>query len=419
MKKPRELRIDLSKLDSRVIQDYTDRINKVFKNYNINNNSLFKESENIFNTINNAFEKGQRVGEIFEKAFDLPENSLKLKDTGETNPVVRHKADDFVELDINNEKLREAIRKESSRSSNSNDSLDDEDLFDEDDMLYGDEEYPDVIGFENEIVEEALGYLKELNIPDCKIEHLYKLFYTKFPHHNISQSLLKLRDIKPFKVGGNVFEDSDGIDDPTLFVMRWVAGIKFEEVLDILKFDLSDSNLVQDLSVGNIGTAQRWTKTVTGSNVEDDSEIMCGRYTKRPRLATFPNKDAVSIPITKRVDIASTCSHHFLPYGSLLRDDSYAIISYVPNEFVLGISKLQRLADWVARRPTIQEDLVKTLWKAVSEAAQTEDVYVGLFNARHTCEYLRGSQSHDGAFTTEYYKGKFESPELRKQVTKQ
>lgn len=295
----------------------------------------------------------------------------------------------------------------------------DPDLLDEDDILYGEPSSPEeIIGFESEIVEEALEYLEKLHIPNSAIISLYKLFYQKFPNENISQSIIKLRDLKPFKAGGNIFQDSDGIDNPTLFVMRWVAGIKFEEVLDILKFDLSDPNLVQILDMGNIGTAQRWTKTVTGSNVEDDSEMMCGRYTKIPRLATFPNDKKKEIPITKRVDISSVCSHHFLPYGTLLRDDSYAIISYIPKDFVLGISKLQRLADWASRRPTIQEDLVETLWKAVSEAAETEDVYVGLFNARHTCEYLRGSQSHDGAFTTEYYKGKFDNIKLRQSVIK-
>lgn len=265
----------------------------------------------------------------------------------------------------------------------------------------------------------ASDYLDELGINEKNVDSLLNEFYRKFPDGELSASILKLRDIKPFAAGGNIFEDSDGIDNETLFVMRWLAGIKMEEVLSILKFDLTDSNLMQDLTVGNIGTAQRWAKTITGADLEDSTEIMCGRYTKKPRLATFPNNNkGKNIPITKRVDLASVCSHHFLPYGSLLREDSYAIISYVPEDYVLGISKLQRLADWVARRPTIQEDLVQTLFNAVKEASKSENVYVGLFNARHTCEYLRGSQSHDGAFTTEYYGGLFENKELRDQVLK-
>ena len=74
------------------------------------------------------------------------------------------------------------------------------------------------------------------------------------------------------------------------------------------------------------------------------------------------------------------------------------------------------MADHIARRPTIQEDLTKELYRAISEAAQTPDVYVGIFNAKHTCEYLRGSQSKDGSLTTEWFGGKFEDKELRESV---
>lgn len=269
-------------------------------------------------------------------------------------------------------------------------------------------------------VNEEFDYvLRELNIHVFDLYDLDREFYKKFDKRGgtLTEAIKKLRELKPFAAGGNIFESGQEIDDRTLFVMRWLAGTKMKEALQILKFDLEDPNLKQDLNSGNIGTAQRWAKTVTGASIEDDSEMMCGRYTKKPRLAVFPNNEQKQgIPITKRVDVASVCSHHFLPYGTLLREDSYAIISYIPGDFVLGISKLQRLADWVCRRPTIQEDLVKTLWQAISEAAKTEDVYVGLFNARHTCESLRGSQSHDGAFSTEYYSGRFDDPEVRKQI---
>lgn len=269
---------------------------------------------------------------------------------------------------------------------------------------------------DDQILDDAFEYLDSLGITDEEIETMQSEFYRKFPDGCLGDKVLALKEIKPFAAGGNIFENSNGIDEPTLFVMRWLAGLKMQQALEILKFDLNDSNIMQDLSVGNIGTAQRWAKTITGGSLDDSTEMMCGRYTTKPRLATFPNNDPANIPITKRVDLSSVCSHHFLPYGTLLRDDSYAIISYIPGPYVLGISKLQRLADWVARRPTIQEDLAKNLWKEISEAAQTEDVYVGIFNARHTCEYLRGSQSQDGAFTTEYYRGRFEYPEIRKQA---
>lgn len=271
---------------------------------------------------------------------------------------------------------------------------------------------------------EVLDYIShDLKLSSEQFQNLQEYFKSKYPNENLLTTLLKLRDLKPFAAGGNVFESGQTIDEPTLLCMRWVAGLKMEEVLDILKFDRQDSNLVQDLSVGNIGTAQRWAKTITGDSLECDNEIMCGRYAKPPRIATFPASEpgtnlvpSEPLPVTKRVDLSSVCSHHFLPYGTLIGDGSYAIISYIPGDFVLGISKLQRVADHVARRPTIQEDLTKELYRAVSEAAQTPDVYVGVFNAKHTCEYLRGSQSHDGSLTTEWFGGKFEDKALRESV---
>lgn len=284
------------------------------------------------------------------------------------------------------------------------------------------------IGTENAIdhnqAADIIDYVhNELKLSSEQYENLQSYFKSKYPNENLLTTLLKLRDLKPFAAGGNVFESGQTIDEPTLLCMRWVAGLKMEEVLDVLKFDRNDSNLVQDLAVGNIGTAQRWAKTVTGDGLECDNEMMCGRYAKPPRIATFPANEPGTnlvpvepLPVTKRVDVSSLCSHHFLPYGTLIGDGAYAIISYIPKDFVLGISKLQRVADHIARRPTIQEDLTKELYRAVSEAAQTPDVYVGIFNAKHTCEYLRGSQSHDGSLTTEWFGGKFEDKSLRESV---
>jgi len=100
----------------------------------------------------------------------------------------------------------------------------------------------------------------------------------------------------------------------------------------------------------------------------------------------------------------------------MFRDDSYAIISYIPEDKILGISKLQRIVDWVARRGHLQEGLTQMIYEEVSAAAETANVYVKLCNLVHTCESLRGSQSKDGTFTSEYYGGEFENFENRKEV---
>lgn len=267
-----------------------------------------------------------------------------------------------------------------------------------------------------EQVHEAMQYLQGLGLSTEQIQILYDEFTRKYPYGSFTHSVLKHKQIRPFAAGGNIFEDSDGIDNETLFIMRWVAGSLMGKVLDALKFDLNDSNLVQDLTVGNIGTAQRWAKTITGSDIEDDTEMMCGRYTTRPRIATFPNNHSKNVPITKICEVSSVCSHHLLAYGTLFDEGANVVVSYIPNEYVLGISKLQRLVNWIAKRPTIQEDLTTEIWKAISEAAQTKDVFVGIYNAKHTCESLRGSKTHEGAFTTEWYDGAFNDESLRMSI---
>jgi len=219
-----------------------------------------------------------------------------------------------------------------------------------------------------------------------------------------------------FKINQNV-EEVGGISEEAHFIMRVLVTEKMKEVFQLMKVDLDDDNVTEDLENGNIGTPGRMAKVMLGANLTDMSELGSGRWNKKPRLASFPNTNTdTNIPITKRVDIVSNCSHHMISFNTLSRPDSYAIISYIPNEHVLGISKLQRLSDWVSRRYWLQEDLTDALYKEISDAAQTESVYVKIVNATHGCEQLRGAQSNDGAFSSEKYGGKFKKAKMREQV---
>jgi len=225
---------------------------------------------------------------------------------------------------------------------------------------------------------------------------------------------------KSFAANDNVFDTEDGKnwDDKVHFIMRWTTGNYIKKAFEAMKIDLSDPNISQNLSEGNIGTFQRIAKVWCGFDTHDDKELGGGRWSKRPRLASFPNNGNKNIPITKRVDIVSNCSHHFITFSSVARPDSYAIISYIPDKFVLGISKLQRVADWISQRFFLQEDLTKMLYDEVKSAAKTDSVYVGLFNMVHGCESFRGAKSSDGAFTSEYYGGAFEDVNIREAVKK-
>ncbi len=254
-----------------------------------------------------------------------------------------------------------------------------------------------------------------------KKNYVCERYLHQYPDANIEdfeRDYKKYKNIKIFKPDGNVFEDSNGITDRVHFIMRNTTGWYLTKAFEAMKIDLTDPNVAEDLESGNIGTPQRIAKVLCGCGVHDNMELGSGRWSKKPRIASFPNKDIANqdIPITKKIDLVSNCSHHFISFNSLSSSDSYAVISYIPSKRVLGISKLQRITDWVAQRFWLQEDLTKTLYDEICAVAETESVYVGLFNIVHGCEKLRGAKASNGSFTSEYYGGKFKDSKLRDSV---
>ena len=249
-------------------------------------------------------------------------------------------------------------------------------------------------------------------------DFIWDKYSVKFPNDDydkFQENLKKYSGLKSFPANGNIFESGQTITPEIHYIMRLQTQWFLKKAFGSMLIDLEDPN-INDSEYGNIGTFGRISKMWCGGSLDDDSEFGSGRFSKPVRLAKFPNNQTSGIPITKQVSIVSSCSHHFAPFSTLFDKDSYAIISYIPDKFVLGISKLQRLTDYVCRRFWLQEDLTKALYEEVSKAAETKDVYVGLFNIKHTCEWLRGAKNPEGGFTSEYYSGKFESSELRNQI---
>ena len=91
-----------------------------------------------------------------------------------------------------------------------------------------------------------------------------------------------------------------------------------------------------------------------------------------------------------------------LPPSNVLKGKKYR-----PNKYVLGISKLQRFTNWVARRFWLQEDLTQYLGNQIKRIADTEDVYIRLEGLVHGCEKFRGANSKEGSLTTEFKSGCF------------
>lgn len=193
--------------------------------------------------------------------------------------------------------------------------------------------------------------------------------------------------MKSFPADGNVFESGQDFTEDEHKLMRLKVEHYLSKAFGAMLMTM-DENLTE--------TPKRIAKVWCGDGLECDTELGGGRFSKPVRIPTFPNTRGNDKWITKEVRIIATCSHHFLPFTGT------ATISYKPHKFVLGISKLQRLANYVGNRFWLQEDLTKALHEAVRAAADVneDDVKVKIV-AQHSCEKDRGVKNTDCNFYTE------------------
>jgi GTP cyclohydrolase I len=239
-----------------------------------------------------------------------------------------------------------------------------------------------------------------------KIKSLYQSKNLKTPF----EKALEIYEKTPsFKINQNVYEKNEEWNDDVHYLMRLIATEKMKEVFEALKIDINDPNVCENHDEGNIGTAGRIIKMWSGADTKDDRELMSGRFNKPVRLAKFPNEisEDYDNPIIKEIDLTAVCSHHFAPFSTKFSDKAKVVIAYIPDKYVLGISKLQRVVRYIAQRGWLQEDLTRAIYNEISKTAQTKDVYVKLKNIKHSCEFLRGALSESEGFTTEYFGGKF------------
>ena len=257
-----------------------------------------------------------------------------------------------------------------------------------------------------------------MNISKVTKDYIKQRYSLRYDVKTFNYHYKKYLELKPFKASQNIFETGQDISDETHYIMRLHTQYHLNKAFEAMLVDMNDPNVFENRQVGNIGTPGRIAKTWVGDGIHDDTELGSGRFMKPVRIAPFPNESNQQIPITKTVDLTALCSHHLIGFTSLGVNDAECIVSYIPSSHVLGISKLQRLVSYASRRFWLQEDLTKYIYDLISNAAETPDVYVKLKNIKHGCEYLRGSKTVDGKFTSEYYGGKFTDKELRDSINK-
>ena len=164
----------------------------------------------------------------------------------------------------------------------------------------------------------------------------------------------------------------------------------FEQVLDSLVID-------RDTDPNSRGTARRLAKMYF-------NEIMSGRYDPAPDCTAFPNDSDSRYEgmLVVRSEIRSMCSHHHQPVSGV------AYIGIIAANKLIGLSKYTRIAQWCARRGTLQEELCNDIAREIMRVTDSEDVGVYI-QATHGCCENRGIMAHSSLTQTTVLNGVFRS----------
>jgi len=168
-----------------------------------------------------------------------------------------------------------------------------------------------------------------------------------------------------------------------------------KEILDTLGMDLTDDSLK--------GTPKRVAKAYV-------NEVFGGlNPANKPRLSTFDNNYKYGeMLVEKNIVVYSTCEHHLLPIVGR------AHVAYISNGKVIGLSKMNRIVDYYARRPQVQERLTMQVVQALQEAMGTENVAC-VIDAKHLCVNSRGIRDIESSTVTSEFGGKFKEKEIKRE----
>ena len=193
------------------------------------------------------------------------------------------------------------------------------------------------------------------------------------------------RDNKRFWAGDNISEYVSEKDKEQLIND---AAEAFETVLDRLLID-------RENDPNSKGTAKRLAKMYF-------NEIMEGRYVPAPDATAFPNdsEDRYEGMLVVRSELRSMCSHHHQPVAGV------AYIGIIAAQKLIGLSKYTRIAQWCARRGTLQEELCNDIAREIERATGATDLGVYI-QAVHGCCENRGIMAHSSLTQTTVLKGAF------------
>ncbi|WP_298239141.1 GTP cyclohydrolase I FolE [uncultured Algibacter sp.] len=179
-----------------------------------------------------------------------------------------------------------------------------------------------------------------------------------------------------------------------------------DEKIDIIKDDVRHimETLGLDLSDDSLnGTPNRVAKMFV-------NEIFGGlNPNKKPNASTFENKYKYGeMLVEKNITVYSTCEHHLLPIVGK------AHIAYISNGTVVGLSKMNRIVDYFAKRPQVQERLTIQIVRELQEVLDTKDVAC-VIDAKHLCVNSRGIRDIESSTVTSEFGGKFKDMGTRRE----
>ena len=167
----------------------------------------------------------------------------------------------------------------------------------------------------------------------------------------------------------------------------------FSNIMEELGLDLTDDSLS--------GTPYRVAKMYV-------QELFYGlNPDNKPKLSTFENKYGYQkMLIEQDISLDSSCEHHFLPITG------FAHVAYIPKDKVIGLSKINRLVNYYAHRPQVQERLCLQILQDLQKVLNTRSVIV-MITAKHLCVSSRGIKDKSSLTTTIEFGGEFKKVEVR------
>ncbi len=170
---------------------------------------------------------------------------------------------------------------------------------------------------------------------------------------------------------------------------------KVKDILEILGMDLTDDSLS--------GTPKRVAESFV-------NEMFMGLNPKNmPSSSTFNNTYKYGeMLVEKNIVVYSTCEHHLLPIVGR------AHVAYISNGKVIGLSKMNRIVEYFAKRPQVQERLTMQIVQSLQKALGTEDVAC-VIDAKHLCVNSRGIKDIESSTVTAEYGGKFKNKETKQE----